>query len=120
MATSTRGTVPLTQRAAWTALREHHGTIRDVHLRTLFADDPARGERLAFDAVGLYFDYSKNRVTDETIRLLLRLAEESGLRDAYRRDVRRREAQHRPRTAPSSMSRCGRRATPRSWSTART
>ena len=81
MATSTPGTAPLTRRAAWTALREHHATIRDVHLRALFADDPARGERLAVEAVGLYFDYSKNRVTDETIRLLIQLAEESGLRD---------------------------------------
>ena len=81
MATSTPGTAPLTRRAAWTALREHHAAIRDVHLRTLFAEDPARGERLAVEAVGLYFDYSKNRVTDETIRLLIELAEESGLRD---------------------------------------
>jgi len=81
MATSTRGTAPLMQRPAWTALREHHAKIKDAHLRTLFADDPTRGERLAVEAVGLYFDYSKQRITDETIRLLLQLAEQSGLRD---------------------------------------
>ena len=81
MATSTPNTVPLTQRPAWTALREHHRALRDVHLRTLFADDPTRGERLAVEAVGLYLDYSKNRITDETLRLLIQLAEERGLRD---------------------------------------
>jgi len=81
MATNTRGTVPLAERPAWGALRQHHASIRDTNLRTLFADDPGRGERLAIDAVGLYVDYSKHRVTDETIRLLSQLAEESGLRD---------------------------------------
>src|SRR5215217_7544882 len=80
MATSTPP-VPLTRRPAWSALQEHHRQIRDTHLRTLFAGDPSRGERLTLDAVGLYFDYSKNRITDETIRLLLQLAEESGLRE---------------------------------------
>ncbi len=65
---------------AWAALQKHHGQVRDVHLRTLFAEDPKRGERLALEAVGLYLDYSKNRVTDETLRLLLALAEASGLR----------------------------------------
>ena len=81
MATNTRGTVPLAERPAWGALRQHHASIRDTNLRTLFADDPGRGERLAIDAVGLYVDYSKHRVTDETIRLLSQLAEESGLRE---------------------------------------
>jgi glucose-6-phosphate isomerase len=65
---------------AWAALQKHHGQMRDVHLRTLFAEDPARGERLALEAAGLYLDYSKNRVTDETLRLLLALAEAAGLR----------------------------------------
>ena len=55
--------------------------VRDLHLRTLFADDPERGERLTAEAVGLYLDYSKNRVTDETLKLLVQLAEESGLRE---------------------------------------
>jgi len=76
----TASTLPLTQRPAWKALEAHYARVRDVHLRTLFADDPKRGERLATEAVGLYFDYSKHRVTDETLRLLLALAEESGLR----------------------------------------
>ena len=70
----------LTERPAWRALAAHYDQIRDVHLRTLFHDDPARGERLAAEAVGLYFDYSKHRITDETLRLLLALANECGLR----------------------------------------
>ena len=71
---------PLPARASWKALAAHHERIRNRHLRTLFADDPTRGERLAVEAAGLYLDYSKNRVTDETLGLLVRLAEESGLR----------------------------------------
>jgi glucose-6-phosphate isomerase len=71
----------LRQRPAWRALEEHFAAIRDVHLRDLFAADPARGERLTLEAAGLYLDYSKNRVTDETLALLARLAEESGLRE---------------------------------------
>jgi glucose-6-phosphate isomerase len=70
----------LTQRPEWTALTDHFAKIRDVHLRALFADDPGRGERLAAEAAGLYLDYSKNRVTDETLRLLVGLAEAVGLR----------------------------------------
>jgi glucose-6-phosphate isomerase len=69
----------LTERQAWKALCEHHQRIRNVHLRELFASDPQRGERLTAEAAGLYLDYSKNRVTNETIDLLLRLAEECGL-----------------------------------------
>jgi glucose-6-phosphate isomerase len=69
------------QRPAWQALATHYEQIKDVHLRTLFAADPQRGERLAFEAAGLYFDYSKNRVTDETMRLLVQLAEACGLRE---------------------------------------
>ena len=72
---------PLKERPAWKALERHHQEIRDRHLRDLFAEDPARGERLAVEAEGLYLDYSKNRATDETIRLLIALAEESGVRD---------------------------------------
>ena len=72
--------VPLTQRPAWKALEAHCDKMREVHLRQLFADDPKRGERLTAEAVGIYFDYSKNRITDETVQLLLQLAEESGLR----------------------------------------
>jgi glucose-6-phosphate isomerase len=65
---------------AWKALEAHHSKARELHLRQLFADDPKRGERLALEAVGLYLDYSKNRVTDETLKLLLQLADECGLR----------------------------------------
>jgi glucose-6-phosphate isomerase len=70
----------LTARPAWKALVAHHRKIQDVHLRRLFADDPKRGERLMVEAAGLYLDYSKNRITDETLKLLLKLAEECGLR----------------------------------------
>src|SRR5207247_9169541 len=71
---------PLTERQAWKALEAHHKNVRELHLRKLFADDPRRGERMTAEAVGLYLDYSKNRITDETLKLLLQLAEESGLR----------------------------------------
>ncbi len=71
---------PLTARPAWKALEGHYRQLRDAHLRQLFADDPARGERLTVGAAGIFLDYSKNRVIDETLRLLVRLAEESGLR----------------------------------------
>ncbi len=74
-------TVPLRQRPAWKALEQHHAEIAGRHLRELFDADPRRGERLTAEAAGLYLDYSKNRVTDETIRLLIRLAEESGLEE---------------------------------------
>jgi glucose-6-phosphate isomerase len=72
---------PLTQRPAWAALQAHHAEIAGRHLRELFAADPDRGERLTAQACGIYLDYSKNRVTDETLGLLRRLAEESGLRE---------------------------------------
>ena len=69
----------LTDYPAWTALAAHYAKIRDVHLRRLFADDSRRGERMAIEAAGVYLDYSKNRITDETLSLLLQLANESGL-----------------------------------------
>lgn len=72
---------PLRRHPAWTALKMHHNELQRLHLRQLFAEDPKRGERLALEAVGIYFDYSKNRVTDETLRLLLQLVEQAGLRD---------------------------------------
>ena len=77
----TTAIAPLTSRPAWRALEAHHSKIRDLHLRQLFSDDPGRGERLTVEAAGLFFDYSKNRITDETLRLLFQLAEESGLRE---------------------------------------
>ncbi|HEV3072358.1 MAG TPA: glucose-6-phosphate isomerase [Solirubrobacteraceae bacterium] len=70
---------PLRERPAWKALVSHHEAIRDVHLRELFAQDPQRGERLTVEGAGLYLDYSKNRVTEETLGLLLELAEQSQL-----------------------------------------
>jgi glucose-6-phosphate isomerase len=70
----------LIERAAWNALNAHYREVESLHLRELFANDPKRGERLTADAAGIYLDYSKNRITDETLRLLLQLADESGLR----------------------------------------
>src|SRR6201981_2545516 len=74
----------LRERKAWQALQRHYAEISGRHLRDLFAEDPGRGERLTAEAAGIYLDYSKNRVTDETLRLLLDLAEESALEE--RRD----------------------------------
>jgi glucose-6-phosphate isomerase len=74
-------TKPLTKRKAWKALAAHSKEVRQLHLRQLFADDAQRGERLTAEAVGIYLDYSKNRITEETLTLLLQLAEESGLRE---------------------------------------
>jgi glucose-6-phosphate isomerase len=71
---------PLTERPAWKALTAHHQKISELHLRKLFADDPKRGERLMVQAAGIFLDYSKNRITDDTLRLLLQLAGECGLR----------------------------------------
>jgi glucose-6-phosphate isomerase len=76
---------PLPERKAWQALQRHYAEIAGRHLRELFAEDPGRGERLTAEAAGLYLDYSKNRVTDETIRLLIELAMESGVPE--RRDA---------------------------------
>jgi glucose-6-phosphate isomerase len=76
----TAGIQSVTMRPGWKALQSHHQKLRELHLRQLFADDPKRGERLTTEAVGLYLDYSKNRITDETLKLLLQLAEECGLR----------------------------------------
>jgi glucose-6-phosphate isomerase len=76
---------PLTQRPAWKALAANYKRVRNLHLRDLFAKDPKRGERMTAEAIGLFLDYSKNRVTDQTLKLLLRLAKESHL--AERRDA---------------------------------
>jgi glucose-6-phosphate isomerase len=72
---------PLRKRPAWALLEKHYQKLKDVHLRQLFAKDRSRGEKLAVEAASIYLDYSKNRITDETLRLLLQLAQESGLRD---------------------------------------
>jgi len=76
----TEAITSLVESAAWKALEAHAATSRTLHLRDLFAQDPTRGERLQVEAAGIYFDYSKNRITDDTVKLLLQLAEESGLR----------------------------------------
>ena len=92
-------TIPLRERPSWKALEQHHAEIGGRHLRDLFAEDPGRGERLSAEAAGLYLDYSKNRVTDETLRLLLELARESGLeqrRDMMLRGEPINVSEHRP------------------------
>jgi glucose-6-phosphate isomerase len=76
---TSEGTEPLTASSSWNALEKHYEQIRSLHLRDIFASDPGRGERLSLEALGLFFDYSKNRVTNETIALLIGLAQESGL-----------------------------------------
>ncbi|MBV8128281.1 MAG: glucose-6-phosphate isomerase [Planctomycetaceae bacterium] len=89
----------LKRRPAWKALAAHLHEVGDLHLRKLFADDPHRGERLTVEAMGIYLDYSKNRITDETLKLLLQLAEESGLRariDAMFRGERINVTENRP------------------------
>jgi glucose-6-phosphate isomerase len=126
---------PVVERPAWAALRAHHAAIHDVHLRTLFADDPGRGERMTAEGAGLYLDYSKNRLTSETLRLLLALAEESevhGRMDAMFRGEHIKRTENRavlhvalraPRrsasssTARTSCPRCTRCST--GWRTSR-
>jgi glucose-6-phosphate isomerase len=71
---------PLTKRKAWKDLHGHHEEVRGLHIKKLFAEDPQRGERMTAEAVGIFLDYSKNRITDKTVKLLIQLAEESGLR----------------------------------------
>ena len=111
----TTAIAPLTSRPAWQALEAHHAKIRDLHLRQLFADDPGRGERLTVEAAGLFLDYSKNRITDETLKLLFQLAEESGLRERTdghvpgREDQRHRESGRPARGASGSEGTVDRR-----------
>jgi glucose-6-phosphate isomerase len=81
MTDTTSPCVPLTELKAWKALAAHYEEVRQIHLRSLFADDSLRGERFSTEAVGLFLDYSKNRITDRTLQLLVQLAEESGLRE---------------------------------------
>jgi glucose-6-phosphate isomerase len=76
---ASQANLPLTQRNAWKALQSHFASIRERHLRELFANDPSRGERMTVEGAGLFLDYSKNRITGETLGLLVQLAEESGL-----------------------------------------
>jgi glucose-6-phosphate isomerase len=73
--------LPVTERSAWIALTAHHHDVAKLHLRKLFSDDPGRSERFSLSAVGIFLDYSKNRITDQTVKLLLQLAEQSRLRE---------------------------------------
>jgi glucose-6-phosphate isomerase len=75
------GVKPLTKRKAWTALKTHYKTVQPLHLKKLFDDDPKRAEKLTTEALGIYLDYSKNRITDTTLKLLVDMAKESGLRE---------------------------------------
>ena len=110
---------PPVETAAWKALQSHFEKIRNVTLRTLFAEDAKRGERLSVEAAGLFLDYSKNRVTDETLKLLLNLANESGLRDGSTPCFAARKSTS-PRTERCCTLRCARPETHPSSSTART
>jgi glucose-6-phosphate isomerase len=74
-------TPPPVKRSAWKSLENHYKKVRDLHFRQLFAEDPTRGERMTVEALGIFLDYSKNRITDKTLKLLLKLAAESGLRE---------------------------------------
>ena len=111
----------LRDRLAWKALEQHYAEIAGTHLRELFAADPRRGERLTAEAAGLYLDYSKNRITDETMRLLVAARRGvAGCASAPGRDVPRRAASTSPRTGRCCTSRCGCRRARRSSSTAST
>src|SRR6187431_490818 len=77
----TSSLTPLPDRPAWKSLSAHYQQIKDRHIRLLFADDSSRGQRFTLDALGIYFDYSKNRISDETLRLLMQLAEQSNLKN---------------------------------------
>ena len=97
---------PLRERKAWQALERHHAEIAGRHLRDLFAEDQGRGERLTAQAAGLYLDYSKNRVTDETMRLLTELPRSPGYRSAGTR-CSAASTLTSPRTGPCCTWRCG-------------
>ena len=103
---TTTSVPPLRERPAWSALEQHYQQIRGLHLRELFADDASRGERLTAEGAGLFLDYSKNRVTDETLKLLVELARAVRPGRAHRGDVQRRAHQRLGEPQPCSTSRC--------------
>ena len=109
--------VSLDQRPAWKALQAHYDQIHSRHLKAMFADDPKRGERLVVEAAGLYFDYSKHRVTDETIQPAARAGRRSRTARAHRRDVPRRQNQRdrEARRAAYRAARAARRIDRRRW-----
>jgi glucose-6-phosphate isomerase len=96
-------------RPAWEALEKHYHSIKDIPIGRLFAEDRERGERLAVEVAGIYLDYSKNRITDETLRLLLQLARESGLREHIDAMFRGDKINVSRKTAPSFTSPCAHR-----------
>ena len=98
LAAKAKAITPLTKRKAWKALTAHYKKISKIHLRKLFAADPKRGERLTLEAAGLFLDYSKHRINDQTIKLLLQLAEESRPARTHRRHVPRRKDQYHGKT----------------------
>ena len=91
------------------------GKVRDLHLRKLFADDPGRGERMTAEAVGIFLDYSKNRITDESLKLLLQLAEESGLRSRIDAMFRGEKINLTENRAVLHVALRARRGPPSSW-----
>jgi glucose-6-phosphate isomerase len=91
---STAPSTPVTELAAWKALATHAQPMRDTRIADLFAKDAARGHRFTAEAAGIFLDYSKNRASEETLRLLLDLAREAGLRQKTRLHVPRRQNQH--------------------------
>ncbi len=116
MSTMQRSKPSPTALPAWGELARHHAAIADTSLRELFAADPTRGERLTAEGVGLYLDFSKNRITDETLALLLALAEQAETRGAQRRRCSPVSASTSRRTARCCTSRCACPAPPRSCS----
>jgi transketolase len=92
----------LTKRNAWKKLQTHYKKIHEVHLRNLFTDDPQCGERMTAEAAGIFLDYSKNRVTDETLKLLVKLAAESRLRSDRRNVSRRQDQRHGEARSPDT------------------
>ncbi len=107
----------LKRRQAWKALSSHYKKITELSLRKLFAEDPMRGERFTAEAVGVYLDYSKNRITDETLKLLLQLAEESDLRERIDAMFQRRKDQRLGKA--SGLARCAARSQRRSHQSGR-
>ena len=99
------------KRPAWKALEAHAEKVREFHLRQLFADDPKRGGRMTAEAAGIYLDYSKNRITDETLKLLIQLAEESGLQERIDAMYRGRRSTSR-KSGRSCTWRCAHREGP--------
>ena len=109
-------TSALPELPAWRALAAHHQQVRRLHLRDLFAQDAKRGERMTAEAAGLFLDYSKNRITGDTLPLLLQLAAETGLREDRRHVSRRQNQRHRETGRPARCPACpGRRVDRRRW-----